>query len=113
MIKAKKVIEFIENKNNIKLLEYQKEIIDHIIRGDLIYTPRNAGRSMLYKGYADYLKEEIAPSIDYDLCPDDFDKVVTYKDVVQGGLLSQKHINASKAANPTLFAIEYNCYVEE
>ena len=57
MLKVSKVIEHIERLYDVKLFDYQKDLLKHIVAGDVIYTPRCCGRSMLYEGYADYLKK--------------------------------------------------------
>lgn len=80
MLKTSEVIKYIEKKNNIELTDYQRDMLKHIIAGDVIYTPRNFGRSMLYAGYADYLKDVVGKSTDYSIDSNDFDKVYTYKD---------------------------------
>lgn len=63
MINLNDVIEFIENKSNIKLTHAQKLVLENIICGKTVYTPRCIGRSLLYNGYADYLKENDCLSI--------------------------------------------------
>ena len=55
MIKVSKVVSYIEKLYGVKLLDSQKDCLKHIIAGDLIYTPRAFGRSMLYQGYSSYL----------------------------------------------------------
>ena len=53
MLKTSEVINYIEKMYDIKLMDYQKEFVKHIVQGDIIYTPRCFGRSMIYNGYAD------------------------------------------------------------
>lgn len=57
MLKASEVIKHIEKLYKVELMDYQKEFVKHVIRGDVIYTPRCFGRSIIYNGYADYLKK--------------------------------------------------------
>ena len=71
MINLNDVVEFIENKNNIKLTHTQKLVLENIICGKTVYTPRCVGRSLLYNGYADYLKEKVGNYVDYNA--DDYD----------------------------------------
>ena len=63
MIDAKEVKRYIEDKNNITLDPIQYQILKAIIRGDEVYTARGVGRSLLYNGYADYLKDVVAKEI--------------------------------------------------
>lgn len=55
MLKVSDVVAHIENLYHVELMDFQKDLLKHIIVGDVIYTPRCVGRSMLYNGYADYL----------------------------------------------------------
>ena len=59
MLKTSEVINHIEKMYDIKFMDYQKEFVKHVIQVDVIYTPRCFGRSMIYNGYADYLKNVI------------------------------------------------------
>ena len=81
MLKVCEVAKYIEKLYNIKLLDIQKDFLKHVIAGDTIYTPRCFGRSMIYNGYAEYLKNVLGKSTNYSIDPVDFDKVYTYKDV--------------------------------
>ena len=81
MLKVSEVAKYIEKLYNIELLDIQKDFLKHVIAGDTIYTPRCFGRSIIYNGYADYLKNVVGKSTDYSIDPVDFDKVYTYKDV--------------------------------
>lgn len=40
MLKTSEVINYIEKMYDIKLMDYQKEFVKHIVQGDVIYTPR-------------------------------------------------------------------------
>ena len=77
MLNFNNIKKFIEQKNNIKLTPIQCQVLKAIIRGDEIYTTRGIGRTMLYNGYADYLKEVAGRSTDYSVEPEDFDSVFT------------------------------------
>jgi hypothetical protein len=92
MINVNEVIDFIEKDQNIKLLDYQKDMVKAIISGDRIYTPRCAGRSVLYKGYANYLTKVEANKNNYG----EFDYYVNYETVVKNGLMSKGFIERSK-----------------
>ena len=59
------------------MTKIQKRVLKAIIRGDKTYIARGTGRSLLYNGYADYLKEVIAKDTDRTLYPDEFDSVFT------------------------------------
>lgn len=107
MLKVSEVITYIENKNRVNLTEYQKDMLKHIIVGDVIYTPRNFGRSMLYNGYADYLKDVVGKSTNYSVDPYDFDKVYTYKDAPR--LYPDDLVENISNKDEELFNKEYAC----
>lgn len=109
MLKTSEVINHIEKMYDIKLMDYQKEFVKHVIQGDVIYTPRCFGRSMIYNGYADYLKNVIGKETDYSIDPNDFDKVYTYRDVPNGTLYLSEHIESAMNKNKKLFEKEYEC----
>ena len=104
MLKVCEVAKYIEKLYNIKLLDIQKDFLKHVIAGDTIYTPKCFGRSMIYNGYAEYLKDVVGKSTDYSINPDDFDKVYTYKDV-------PKDYNFANM-DSDVFNREYNCKYE-
>ena len=79
MIDVNEVISYIEKSQNIKLLDYQKEILKHIIAGETIYTSRMVGRSIIYNGYAGYLKN-IESQKQHD---NKADYCVGYKDIIK------------------------------
>lgn len=107
MIKTSRVVAYIEKLYGVKLLDIQKDCLKHIIAGDLIYTPRCFGRSMLYKGYAAYLNDVEAPKVDYTVDPLDFDKVYTYEDIPYDTLYSGTLLERCKEANIDKFNREY------
>ena len=109
MLKVSEVIKYIEKMYDIKLMDHQKDFVKHVIKGDLIYTPRCFGRSMIYDGYADYLKNVVGKSTDYSVDPNDFDKVYTYKDVFPNVLLSSERLEEFKIMNKKNFEKEYEC----
>lgn len=109
MLKVSEVIRHIEKMYGVKLMEHQKDFVKHIIKGDVIYTPRCFGRSMIYDGYADYLKNVVGKSTDYSIDPNDFDKVYTYKDVPEGILYSSGDFERFKNENEKFFKKEYEC----
>lgn len=107
MIRVSKVVDYIENLYHVKLLDIQKDCLKHIIAGDLIYTPRCFGRSMLYQGYSSYLSNVEAPMVDYTVNPLDFDKVYTYEDIPYDTLYSDTLLERCKEANIDSFNREY------
>lgn len=107
MIKTSKVVAYIEKLYGVKLLDAQKDCLKHIIAGDLIYTPRCFGRSMLYQGYSSYLSNVEAPMVDYTVDPLDFDKVYTYADIPHGTLYSDRLLEGCKEQNIDKFNREY------
>ena len=59
MLKVSEVAKYIEKLYNIKLLYIQKDFLKHVIAGDTIYSPMCFGRSMIYNGDAEYLKDVV------------------------------------------------------
>lgn len=111
MLKVSEVAKYIERLYNIKLLDIQKDFLKHVIAGDTIYTPRCFGRSMIYNGYADYLKNVVGKSTNYSIDPVDFDKVYTYKDVTLKTFYPSD-IERLKSENEEAFNKEYYCKYE-
>ena len=109
MLKVSEVVKYIEELYDIKLMDYQKEFVKHIVQGDVIYTPRCFGRSILYNGYAAYLKNVVGNTTDYSVDPLDFDKVYTYMDLQENTFIDKKRIEEWKMQNPKKFAMEYEC----
>ena len=112
MLKLSEVVTYIEKKNNITLLDKQKDMLCHIIKGDVIYTPRCFGRSMLYEGYADYLKNVVGETVDFSVDPLDFDKVYTIDDVINTPLFGERMIgklDELERKNKVKFDMEYKC----
>lgn len=109
MLKASEVIKHIEKMYDVKLLDYQKDFVKHVIRGDVIYTPRCFGRSMIYNGYADYLKNVVGKETNYLIDPNDFDKVYTYKDTLKDALCSSEYFEKAKNIDKKRFEKEYEC----
>jgi len=108
MLKLSNIIKFIEKKNGIKLLDTQKDCLKHIVKGDIIYTPRCFGRSMLYEGYADYLKSEIAKTTDYSVESDDFDIVYKSTDVANT-FIPKDRMEEMRQNNLKNFEKEFEC----
>ncbi len=109
MLKVSEVVKYIEGLYNIELIDYQKDFLKHIIAGDVIYTPRCFGRSILYDGYAAYLKNVVGKTTDYSVDPLDFDKIFTYKDIPENTLMDKRKMEEWKLENPKKFAKEYEC----
>jgi hypothetical protein len=57
MYNLDEIVKFIEKKNNIKLFEYQKKMLQYIIEGKTFFVPRHSGRSTVVKGFVDYINE--------------------------------------------------------
>lgn len=108
MLKVSEVVKHIEKLYNIELLDVQKDLLRHVIAGDVIYTPRCFGRSIIYNGYADYLKNVVGKSTDYSVDTDDFDKVYTYKDIPLKTFYPSD-IERFKLENEEKFNREYYC----
>lgn len=64
MLKTSEVINYIEKMYDIKLMDYQKEFVKHVIQGDVIYTPRCFGRSMILIKIRNCLKKNMNVSMD-------------------------------------------------
>ena len=104
MIDVDKVINYIEKKNNLKLFEYQKIVLRELIKGNKVFTPRCAGRSIVYKGYADFLRD--IESNDQHSFDADFG--IDYHDVIKSNLLTESLVNkAQHILDNETFKIEY------
>lgn len=113
MLDYKKVKEYIEKKNNIDLTFMQTQILKSIIRGDVIYTARGIGRSMLYDGYSDYLKEIIGKDTDRTIANTEYDSVFTatmlsQDDIIKGSKLSEV-VDRLKRETPDRFLRDFEC----
>ena len=117
MIEWKNVKEYIEKKNNITLAPIQVQILKAIIRGDKIYTARGIGRSILYSGYADYLKERISRDTDRTLNPEDFDSIFTFSMMCSDDYFKGQHIEewhkSIKKDCPERFLMDFECKFEK
>lgn len=111
MINVNKVIDYIEKQYQVTLTECQKDCLEHIIKGDTIYTPRAFGRSLLYKGYAEFLEKVLAKSVDYSIPCTDFDKVYTIDDVVKS-FIGDKALSRIKEISPKRFDKDFMCKYE-
>lgn len=105
---------FIEKKNNIKLCGTQIQLLKAIIRGDVIYTARGIGRSLLYNGYADYLKQVIAIDTDRTIGEDNYDNIFTLNilrndDYFKGSRLIDV-ANSIKEKNTDMYNREFECH---
>lgn len=111
MINIENVINYIETTNHIKLYDFQKEILRHIIKGDIVYTPRCAGRSLLVEGYADYMKKYLCQT-DYSHGKDGYDAIFTYEDELPSKLITKKQCDELKETSPEIFKREMECKFE-
>lgn len=109
MLKVSEIVAYIENLYHIELMNFQKDLLKHIIAGDVIYTPRCVGRSMLYNGYADYLQNVVGKTTDYSVDPLDFDKVYICKDIIDNKLMSKEKLEDIRLKNPKLFDRDFEC----
>lgn len=64
---------------------------------------------MLYNGYADYLKNVVGKTTDYSVNPLDFDKVYTYKDIIDNKLMNKEKLENMRMENPKLFGRDFEC----
>lgn len=110
MLKVSEVVKHIEKLYGIKISDIQKDFLKHVIAGDTIYTPRYFGRSVIYDGYADYLKNVVGKRVDYSIDTDDFDKVYTLKNIPSNAIyISDIDYEKIKSINEEKFNIEYEC----
>ena len=109
MLKVSEVVAYIENLYHVELMDFQKDLLKHIIAGDVIYTPRCVGRSMLYNGYANYLQDVGGKTTDFSVNPLDFDKVYTCIDIIDNKLMSKEKMENMRMENPKLFGRDFEC----
>lgn len=113
MLDYKEVKEYIEIKNKIKLTPMQLQILKAIIRGDVIYTARGIGRSILYNGYADYLKEKIGKDTDRTISNTEYDSIFTASmlqgdDIIKGSRLKDT-VERIKNVSPEMYKRDFEC----
>ena len=115
MLNVKEIKEYIEKKNNVNLTPMQYQILKAIVRGDVIYTARRAGRSLLYKGYADYLVNVISKDTDRTMLPEDFDSIFTGT-MLANDIFKITRVNEAfddpKQIKENLFLKEFECEFE-
>lgn len=116
MLDYKQVKEYIENKNKVELTPMQAQILKAVIRGDVIYTARGVGRSMIYNGYADYLKETIGRDTDRTIKSTEYDSIFTVSmlqddDIIKGSRLKDV-IKNMKNICPEKFKRDFECNFE-
>lgn len=111
MLRVSEIVKYIEDKNEVTLTDVQVDILRHIIKGEIIYTPRACGRSMLYEGYADYLKNVVGKGTDYSIDPLDFDKVYRFSDIKKdtGMYYPENFAENMKSKDGSRFAKEFEC----
>jgi hypothetical protein len=56
MNKLEDIVNFIEKSQNIKLMNYQKIMLQAIVEGKTFSSPRMCGRKMILEYYYNYLK---------------------------------------------------------
>lgn len=111
MLKVSEIVKYIEDKNGVTLTDVQVDILRHIIKGETIYTPRACGRSMLYEGYANYLKDIVGKETNYSINPLDFDRVYRFSDIKKDRCMyySENFAENMKSKNGSRFAKEFEC----
>jgi hypothetical protein len=65
MYNLEEVVKFIENEYNLKLFDYQKQMLDCMIKGYTFSCPIRSGRNMVLNGFIKYLKEKHGKHIEY------------------------------------------------
>lgn len=113
MLNIKDIRKYIERKNSITLNPLQCIILKSIVKGEEIYTPRCIGRSILYEGYAAYLKEVVAKDINRKLDPIEYDRIFTIEDIekYEGSFIGfdKNLIDNLKKSTPNMYEKDFNC----
>lgn len=113
MLDWRKVKGYIEKKNNIKLSDWQTQILKAVIRGDIVYTARGCGRSTIYNGYSDYLKEIVGKDTDRSVSPEDFDSIFTANTLAEDPIFKKNKMNIVldniKEKNPYMYDRDFMC----
>ncbi len=107
MIDVKDVANFIESRKHIKLTDVQLKILEVIIKGETVYTIRQSGRSLLYDGYAEYLKK-VESNVNYNLIPDGYDVVFGLPFYTDNSYVMQTYHKLKKIV-PKAVAKEFEC----
>jgi len=103
MYDLKKVVKFIEKKNNIILMPFQVEMVECILKGETFACPRAVGRSMLYQGVADFIKYQDKVYIDRNKV----DKIIDIDRVCDEYTTYEDFYN--KSENKHMFTDLMNC----
>ena len=99
-------LEFIEVKKQIRLFDFQTEIIKCFFEGKEIRTARGIGRSMCAKLVGEYVTYVFNNNY-YGIEPE---VVIPYQVAVDCGVLSEKDIEfARHCLIPEMFELEYCC----
>jgi len=113
MLDWRKIKDYIEKKNDICLSDYQTQILKAVIRGDIVYTARGCGRSTIYNGYADYLKEIVEKDTDRNISPEDFDSIFTANMLGDDPVFKENKMNIVfdniKVSNPHMWERDFIC----
>ena len=116
MIDCKKARIHIENLYNIKLSPTQYQILKAIIRGDEVYIARRCGRSLLYKGYADYLNKVVSKNTNYNISSEDFDSIFTASMFIKDEFFNKNKFDeiwkTLKEISPECFNRDFECKFE-
>ena len=95
---------YIEKTNNITLFEYQKDMIRAWCEGKSVRAARCAGRSLLAKGFSDYIRKKLENN-NYNETPE---VIIPCSKVVQAKLISSDTIkNIAKKESKESFEMEY------
>ena len=98
-------LKFIEHKLNIKLYDFQKEIIKAFCEGREVRTSRGAGRTMCADAFGKYISHLYSEN-DYAVEPE---VVIPYTALVKNNIVSEERIKQyMKVLPPERFEREYS-----
>lgn len=104
-------LDFIENKLNIKLLDYQKEILKCIFENKEVRTGRGCGRKMIADALGKYVSHLYGEN-DYSVEPD-----VIFPNPIQNKLLGSRVETEKTALSPHMtergYFAKFYCIDEE
>lgn len=108
-IKSRKVsyedcLRFIEHKLNIKLYDFQKEIIKAFCEGKEVRTSRGVGRTMCADAFGKYIGHLYSEN-NYGVEPE---VIIPYTVLVKNNIISKERIEQyKKVMSPEVFSREY------
>ena len=109
-------INYIENKLNIQLFDFQKEALQAIIKNQNIFMPRGSGTSTILTALGKYLIYLAKSPESYDggkYSIKDYDVIITLNDVLnecssEQCLLNKKMLDKEKTRNPDRFIQDFD-----